>query len=174
MVFVIVESLYQFLPPTASGSSSTGTIRPFGLDCSGFTDWVYKTALGVSIQAGSWGQYTNSSPISESELLPGDLGFLMNDQGTTSHVLIFVGYTDSGERQWVHSESGTGVHVSTPRYDSELVLRRPNNVDFSQDVGASAYGEPLYSLTVDVTHYCEIHDQPSNTCLGRSDSSDTE
>ena len=139
---------------TSAGSSSTGTIRPFGLDCSGFTDWVYKTALGVSIQAGSWGQYTHSSPISESELLPGDLGFLMNAQGTTSHVLIFAGYTESGARQWVHSESGTGVHVSTPRYDSELVLRRPNNVDFSQDVGSSAYGDPLYSLTVDVTHYC--------------------
>lgn len=139
---------------TSAGSSSTGTIRPFGLDCSGFTDWVYKTALGVSIQAGSWGQYTHSSPISESDLLPGDLGFLMNAQGTTSHVLIFAGYTESGARQWVHSESGTGVHVSTPRYDSELVLRRPNNVDFSQDVGSSAYGDPLYSLTVDVTHYC--------------------
>lgn len=139
---------------TAAGSSSTGTIRPFGLDCSGFTDWVYRTALGVSIQAGSWGQYTNSTPISESELLPGDLGFLMNAQGTTSHVLIFVGYTDEGKRQWVHSESGTGVHVSTPRYDSELVLRRPSNVDFSQDVGSDAYGEPLYSLQVDVTHYC--------------------
>ena len=78
----------------------------------------------------------------------------MNDQGTTSHVLIFVGYTESGARQWVHSESGAGVHVSTPRYDAELVLRRPNDVDFSQDVGSSAYGEPLYSLQVDVTHYC--------------------
>ena len=139
---------------TSAGSSSTGTIRPYGLDCSGFTDWVYKTALGVSIQAGSWGQYTNSSPISEADLLPGDLGFLMNAQGTTSHVLIFVGYTDSGARQWVHCESGAGVHVSTPRYDGELVLRRPNNVDFSQDVGTSVYGEPLYSLQVDVTHYC--------------------
>ena len=27
-------------------------------------------------------------------------------------------------------------------------------MDFSQDVGTDAYGEPLYSLTVDVTHYC--------------------
>ena len=146
LILLIALGWNYFKLVTFAGSSSTGTIRPFGLDCSGFTDWVYKTALGVSIQAGSWGQYTNSTPISESELLPGDLGFLMNDQGTTSHVLIFVGYTESGARQWVHSESGAGVHVSTPRYDAELVLRRPNNVDFSQDVGSSAYGEPLYSL----------------------------
>ena len=139
---------------TAAGSSSTGTIRPYGLDCSGFTDWVYKTALGVSIQAGSWAQYTNSTPISEAELLPGDLGFLMNEGGTTDHVLIFVGYNEDGSRTWVHSESGIGVHVNTPSYDPKLVLRRPSGVDFSQDVGSTAYGEPLYSLKVNVTHYC--------------------
>ena len=28
---------------TSAGSSSTGTIRPYGLDCSGFTEWVYQT-----------------------------------------------------------------------------------------------------------------------------------
>ena len=139
---------------TAAGSSSTGTIRPYGLDCSGFTDWVYKTALGVSIQAGSWAQYTSSTPISEAELLPGDLGFLLNDSGTTDHVLIFAGYSEDGSRTWVHSEGGIGVHVNTPSYDSRLVLRRPSGVDFSQDVGSTAYGEPLYSLKVNVTHYC--------------------
>ena len=139
---------------TAAGSSSTGTIRPYGLDCSGFTDWVYKTALSISIQAGSWAQYTSSTPISESELLPGDLGFLLNDGGTTDHVLIFAGYDEGGNRKWVHSEGGIGVHISTPSYDSKLVLRRPSGVDFEQDVSSPAYGEPLYSLEVNVTHYC--------------------
>ena len=139
---------------TAAGSSSTGTIRPYGLDCSGFTDWVYKTALGISIQAGSWAQYTSSTPISEAELLPGDLGFLLNDGGTTDHVLIFAGYDEGGNRKWVHSEGGIGVHINTPGYDSKLVLRRPSGVNFEQDVSSPAYGEPLYSLEVNVTHYC--------------------
>ncbi len=140
---------------TSAGSSSTGTIRPFGLDCSGFTDWVYKTALGVSLQAGTSGQWDNSYAISESELLPGDLGFLMNDGGSGwNHVLIFAGYGEDGSRKWVHSEGGIGVHLNTPRYEGRLVLRRPKNVDFDQDVGTNAYGEPLYSLQVNVTHYC--------------------
>ena len=139
---------------TSAGSSSTGTIRPYGLDCSGFSDWVYKTALGVSIQAGSWAQYTNSTPISEAELLSGDLGFLMNDSGTTDHVLIFAGYGEDGSRKWVHSEGGIGVHINTPSYDSRLVLRRPSGIDFEQEVGSSAYGEPLYAIEVNVTHYC--------------------
>ena len=32
---------------TSAGSSSTGTIRPYGLDCSGFTDWVYRLWVSV-------------------------------------------------------------------------------------------------------------------------------
>lgn len=140
---------------TSAGSSSTGTIRPYGLDCSGFTDWVYKTALGVSLQAGTWGQWENSTAISESDLLPGDLGFLMDDDGSGwNHVLIFAGYGEDGSRKWVHSEGGIGVHMNTPSYEGRLVLRRPKNVDFEQEVGSSAYGEPLYSLQVNVTHYC--------------------
>ena len=140
---------------TAAGSSSTGTIRPYGLDCSGFTDWVYKTALGVSLQAGTYGQWDNSYAITAAELLPGDLGFLMNEGGNGwNHVLIFAGYGEDGSRKWVHSEGGIGVHINTPRYEGSLILRRPKNVDFEQDVGSSAYGEPLYSLQVNVTHYC--------------------
>ena len=140
---------------TSAGSSSTGTIRPFGLDCSGFTDWTYKTAVGVSLHAGTYGQWDNSYAIDESELLPGDLGFLMNDGGSGwNHVLIFAGYGEDGSRKWVHSEGGIGVHLNTPSYEGRLSLRRPKNVDFDQEVGSSAYGEPLYSLQVNVTHYC--------------------
>lgn len=77
---------------TATGSSATGTILPYGLDCSGFTDWVFKSAMGVSIKAGSWNQWDNSYAITEAELLPGDLGF-MAVPGTVpvNHVLIYAG-----------------------------------------------------------------------------------
>ena len=46
---------------TGSGSVTSGTIRPYGLDCSGFTDWVYKTALGRSIGTGSANQWSKST-----------------------------------------------------------------------------------------------------------------
>ena len=55
---------------TAAGSKSTGTIRPYGLDCTGFTDWVYKTALGVSLYEGSWRQWDNTYAITEAQLQP--------------------------------------------------------------------------------------------------------
>lgn len=140
---------------TAAGSSSSGTIRPFGLDCSGFSDWTYKTALGISLQAGTGGQWENSTAITAEELLPGDLGFLMESDGSGwNHVLIFAGYAQDDTRMWVHSAGGTGVVFNSPSYESSLKLRRPKNVDFDQPVGSTAYGEPLYSLQVNVTHYC--------------------
>lgn len=116
---------------TSAGSSSTGTIRPYGLDCSGFSDWVYKTAVGISLYGDNWSQWDNSYEVSASELLPGDLGFLMDEDGSGwNHVLIFAGYGADGERMWVHCTSGKGVILNTPRYESRLRLRRPKYVDF--------------------------------------------
>ena len=144
---------------TAEGSSSTGTIRPYGLDCSGFTTWVYNTALGVNIGAGTSGQYPNTVAISEDELLPGDLGFLAESDGSGwNHVLMFAGYSETGERMWVNCSSGSGVILNTPSYDSSIVLRRLTNVDYDAPVPETGTGgitgEPMYTLEVDVTHYC--------------------
>lgn len=120
---------------TAAGSTTTGTIRPFGLDCSGFTDWTYKTAVGVSLYGGTWSQWDESYAITADELLPGDLGFLMDDDGNGwNHVLIFAGYGENGERMWVHSSGGEGVILNTPSYEASLSLRRPKNVDFGDTV----------------------------------------
>lgn len=104
---------------TATGSSATGTILPYGLDCSGFTDWVFKSAMGVSIKAGSWNQWDNSYAITEAELLPGDLGF-MAVPGTVpvNHVLIYAGENEDGAHMWVHCTSGSGVVLNSPDYVS--------------------------------------------------------
>lgn len=124
---------------TAAGSSTTGTIRPYGLDCSGFTQWTYNTALGVDIGAGTYGQMGGSTTISASELLPGDLAFLAGDDGGWDHVLLFAGYDESGARLFCHCTSGSGVIVNTPSYADRLVYARPNGVDF--DAPLSYYGE---------------------------------
>ncbi|MGM9602584.1 MAG: NlpC/P60 family protein [Faecousia sp.] len=140
---------------TAAGSSSTGTIRPFGLDCSGFTDWTYKTAVGVGLNGGTWNQWDESYSITADELLPGDLGFLKDSNGQGwSHVLIFAGYGANGERMWVHSTSGSGVTLNSPGYEASLALRRPKNVDFDAAVTDNPLGEGLYTIEVEVTHYC--------------------
>lgn len=109
---------------TSAGSPTTGTIRPYGLDCSGFTDWTYQTALGVSIGAGTWGQWSTSTEISESELLPGDLGFQNQVNAETNHVLIYAGTDSEGQQLWVHCTSSSGVVLNSPDYIK--YYRRPN------------------------------------------------
>lgn len=149
---------------TAAGSSSTGTIRPYGLDCSGFTTWVYQTALGVYIGDGTSGQYPKTSAVSASDLQIGDLGFLANSGGGDwNHVLMFAGYGDDGSRMWVHSSGGSGVILNTPSYEASLVLRRPNGVDYNMSVSAEPSGTGLYTLEVEVTHYCSCYQCNGNT-----------
>ena len=99
---------------TAAGDRTSGTYQPFGLDCSGFVDWAYRTA-GVSDQlkaGGTWYQYNNTTPITAAQLQPGDLGFMLSG-GRTTHVGIYVGKDSSGNRLWVHSQGGEGVVVGT-------------------------------------------------------------
>ena len=140
---------------TAAGDHTSGTIQPFGLDCSGFTDWIYKTAVGMSLYGTNWSQWDNSFAVSAAELQPGDLGFLGGREDWT-HVLMFAGYGENGQRMWVHSSGGEGVILNTPSYEAGLSLRRPSGVDFDAPVsgGGTEVGTPISTLEVDVTHYC--------------------
>ena len=68
---------------TAAGSGSTGTIRPFGLDCSGFVDWTFYNATNGSYYPGRGGgaatQHSYCINISWSDAQPGDLVFYPAD-----------------------------------------------------------------------------------------------
>ena len=136
----------------AAGDHTSGTIQPYGLDCSGFTDWVYKTALGMGTLGMQW---ESSHAVSAADLQPGDLGFLGGRYDWT-HVLMFAGYGESGQRMWVHSSGGDGVILNTPSYEAGLNLRRVDGVDFDAPVsgGGGNEGTPISTLEVEVTHYC--------------------
>ena len=64
---------------TAAGSSTTGTYRPYGMDCSGFVDWVFYNATGGQYIIGHGGgatmQHNYCTDISWSDAQPGDLVF---------------------------------------------------------------------------------------------------
>ena len=67
----------RYTKVTASGSPTTGTYRPFGLDCSGYVDWVFNNALGYVIGHGGGAkcQYEHCTPIAWTAAQPGDLVF---------------------------------------------------------------------------------------------------
>ncbi len=89
-----------------------GTSLENGADCSGFTQAVYRNALGISIPRDSRSQASGSTTISESELQPGDLVFYNSGGGAIDHVAIYI-----GGGQVVHaSNSRTGTIISNMKY----------------------------------------------------------
>ena len=98
---------------TAAGSGSTGTVRPFGLDCSGFVDWTFYNATNGSYYPGHGGgaatQHSYCTNIAWSEAQPGDLVFYPDD----SHVGIVGGKDADGNLLIVHCSGGTNGVVIT-------------------------------------------------------------
>lgn len=98
---------------TASGSGSTGTVRPFGLDCSGFVDWTFYNATNGSYYPGRGGgaatQHSYCTNIAWSEAQPGDLVFYPDD----SHVGIVGGKDADGNLLIVHCSGGANGVVIT-------------------------------------------------------------
>lgn len=96
---------------TAAGSRTTGTIRPYGLDCSGFVDWVFNNSLGYVIGhgGGAASQHDYCKSISWSEAQPGDLVFYPGD----THVGVFVGKNSNGDPLIIHCASSQNNVVLT-------------------------------------------------------------
>jgi cell wall-associated NlpC family hydrolase len=105
----VQTALAQVGKPYVWGASGPGSF-----DCSGLTMYSY-AAAGVALPHSSSGQSTMGTPVSRSQLQPGDLVFFYSP---VSHVGMYI-----GNGQMVHaSTSGTPVQVvnldSMPDYNS--------------------------------------------------------
>ena len=111
---------------TAEGSSTTGTVRPFGLDCSGMVDWVFYNQSGgqyvIGHGGGATAQHSYCTPIAWSGAQPGDLVFYPGD----SHVGIVCGFDSGGNIMIIHCASGA------------------NNVVVTGKIGFTSIGRPEY------------------------------
>lgn len=111
---------------TAAGSSTTGTYRPYGVDCSGFVDWVFYNATNGSYIIGHGGgatmQHSYCTDISWEDAQPGDLAFYPDN----SHVGIVGGRDANGELFIIHCASGY------------------NNVVITGKEGFASIGRPQY------------------------------
>ena len=108
---------------TAAGSSSSGTVRPFGLDCSGFVDWVFYNQSGgqyiIGHGGGASAQHSYCTPISWNNAKPGDLVFYPGD----SHVGIVCGFDSSGNILIIHCASSSDNVVVTGKIGFTMIGR---------------------------------------------------
>ena len=92
-----------------------------GVDCSGFTQQVYKN-FGISIPRTSRAQAASSAgtAISADDLLPGDLVFFADSSGVVNHVAMYI-----GGGKIVHAASTRlGIIISDLRYRSACKYMR--------------------------------------------------
>lgn len=101
------------------GSETSGTIQPFGLDCSGYVSWCFiqtgatPQQMSKSIGEGTWNQWEKSKEIEKSEAELGDIVFINRYPGTKgNHVGIVVAFDENGEPLIAHC---------TPTYNNVVV-----------------------------------------------------
>ena len=118
---------------SAEGSNSTGTIRAYGLDCSGFVTWsVINGYDSVGMQSyvgdGTTDQWLKANVVSEQDAQPGDLVFQRGPEaGSDNHVGIICGKTDAGDWIAVHcSSSQNGVTVGEAYSAGFRYIRQPS------------------------------------------------
>ena len=113
----------QIYEVTAADSSTSGTYRPYGMDCSGYVDWVFNNALGYIIGhgGGAMMQHTHCANITWDEAQIGDLAFYPDDE----HVGIVAGWDENGDILIVHCASGYNNVVITGK-EGFISVARPN------------------------------------------------
>jgi hypothetical protein len=109
----------------ADGSPSTGTWRPYGLDCSGLVDWVFYNVTGGGYIIGHGGgammQHTYCTDIGWDEAQPGDLVLYPADE----HVGIVGGRDENGDLLVIHCASSHNNVVITGA-DGFTAIARPD------------------------------------------------
>ena len=84
-----------------------GGTSPYGFDCSGFVQYVF-AKVGVSLPRTADVQFEVGTPVSTTDLRPGDAVFFETYTYGASHVGIYI-----GDGNFIHASSSRGVTISS-------------------------------------------------------------
>lgn len=167
---------------TAEGSKSTGTLRAYGLDCSGFVTWSVingyeNQAMIASVGSGTSDQWVKANVVSEADAQPGDLVFQRGPEaGSDNHVGILVGKTDAGDWIAVHcSSSKNGVTVGEAYSASFRYIRQPSFYPSADQAAAMAASgsavsdQPYFASSVTVANELQELIQSNLSAFGDMD-----
>ena len=84
-----------------------GGVSKSGIDCSGFTYVTFRSKLGVELPRTTAQQVQEGTPVSQSELKPGDLVFFKT-RWKVRHVGIFL-----ENKKFLHASTSKGVMISS-------------------------------------------------------------
>lgn len=94
---------------TLKGTSyKSGGTTPDGFDCSGFTMYVFKNSVGISLPHSSSAQSEMGTALGRDELVPGALVYFNTSGNGVSHVGIYI-----GDNKFIDSSNSKGVAVNS-------------------------------------------------------------
>lgn len=110
----LVNYALQFVGgPYKYGGSDPRT----GVDCSGFTRYVYQNGAGISLNRSSAGQSFQGKQVSADQMQPGDLLFY-GSKSNINHVAMYI-----GDGKIVHaSTERTGITISNWNYRNPVKI----------------------------------------------------
>ncbi len=111
----LVESLMEEAKKHIGARYRLGSKGPKAFDCSGFTSYVYKQQGNKNIGCSSRDQYARNTPITRSELQPGDLVFFTSpgSRRGVGHVGIVIDFDPISENfTFIHASSSGGVKIN--------------------------------------------------------------
>lgn len=85
----------------------TAGMSPSGFDCSGFTSYVFKNALGITLPHSSKSQSTLGTAVAKADLREGDIVYFNTNGKGVSHVGIYI-----GNNKFIHASS-KGIAVTS-------------------------------------------------------------
>ena len=149
---------------TAEGSRSSGTVRAYGLDCSGFVTWsvingYQNQGMQAAVGDGTSDQWTKANVVSEADAQPGDLVFQRGPEaGSDNHVGILCGQTDAGDWIAVHCSSGkNGVTVGEAYSASFRYIRQPSFYPTEEELVAMEESRDALGAGEDMTLSSELY-----------------
>jgi hypothetical protein len=99
-------SLFSFLNEWFRTKYVFGGNSKKGIDCSGFTQQLYKQVYCKELARVVGGQFNQCIPIDKSELIQGDLVFFETFRPGLSHVGFYI-----GDNKFIHAAVNSGVTI---------------------------------------------------------------
>lgn len=90
-----------------------GSNPVYGVDCSGFIQFIFKQSMNITLPRTSAAMATVGLPVDKGDLMPGDLVFFGKRAGRVDHVGMYM-----GDGQFIHSpHSGKAIEMQSLNTD---------------------------------------------------------
>lgn len=147
------DDVYSVAKSKLGDPYTYGAVGPNTFDCSGYTQYVYKKAIGVNLSRTAQSQYNTTQKVSASNLQKGDLVYFGGSKSSISHVGIYI-----GNGQMIDAQNrGVVIENINAAWWNKVGYSRPTNLNSSNS--GSMNSNNVVSNDTSSVKYVAVNDQ---------------